>query len=76
MFDWVLNASLNPLTTNLPHHIEASELICIANQLAGFCIMGNIVWLWVTIWVILCCRRRRYILETPREIPLKEFDFQ
>ena len=32
----------NPLTTNVPHHIETSQLICIANQLAGFYMMENI----------------------------------
>ena len=34
--------SLNPLTTNVPHYIETSQLICIANQLTGFYMMGNI----------------------------------
>ena len=34
--------SLNPLTTNVPHHIETSQLIYIANQLTGFYMMGNI----------------------------------
>ena len=34
--------TFNPLTTNVPHHIETSQLICIANQLAGFYMMGNI----------------------------------
>ena len=32
----------NPLTTNVPHHIEASQLICNANQLNGFYMIGNI----------------------------------
>ena len=27
---------LNPLTTNVPHHIETSQLICYANHLTGF----------------------------------------
>ena len=31
----------NPLTTNVPHHIETSQLICIANQLNGFYMKGN-----------------------------------
>ena len=31
-----------PLTTNVPHLIETSQLICIANQLTGFYMMGNI----------------------------------
>ena len=34
--------SINPLTTNVPHQIETSQLICIANQLTGFYLMGNI----------------------------------
>ena len=33
---------LNPLTTSVPHHIETSQLICNANQLTGFYMMGNI----------------------------------
>ena len=31
----------NPLTTNVPHHIETSQLICNVNQLTGFYMMGN-----------------------------------
>ena len=31
-----------PLTTNVPHHIQNSQLICNANQLTGFYMMGNI----------------------------------
>ena len=27
---------VNPLTTNVPHHIETSQLICTADQLTGF----------------------------------------
>ena len=33
---------LNPVTMSVPHHIETSQLICRANQLARFYIMGNI----------------------------------
>ena len=33
---------LNPFTTNLHHHIETSQSICIANQLTGFYKIGNI----------------------------------
>ena len=33
---------LKPLKTNVPHPIEISQLICIINQLTGFCMMGNI----------------------------------
>ena len=32
----------NSLTTAVPHHIETSQLICIANQLTGFYMMRNI----------------------------------
>ena len=34
--------NINPLTTNVFHHIETSQLICIANQLTGFYMIGNI----------------------------------
>ena len=34
--------SLNLLTTNVPHHIETSPLICISSQLTSFHMMGNI----------------------------------
>ena len=27
---------VNPLTTNIPHYIETSQLICKTNQLTGF----------------------------------------
>ena len=33
---------INILTTNVPYHIEISQLICIANQFTGFYMMGNI----------------------------------
>ena len=32
----------NLLTTNVPPHIDISQLICIADQLTGFYMMGNI----------------------------------
>ena len=35
-------AKISSLTTNVPHHTETSQLICIANQLTGFYMMGNI----------------------------------
>ena len=35
--------SFNPLMTNVPHHIETSQLTCIANQLTGFYMIENIV---------------------------------
>ena len=31
-----------PLTTNVPHHIETSQLFCSANQLTGLYMIGNI----------------------------------
>ena len=30
---------VNPLTTNIPHYIETSQLICKTNQLTGFYMM-------------------------------------
>ena len=36
------NVFFNLLTTKAPHHIETSQLICIANQLTGFYMMANI----------------------------------
>ena len=33
---------LNPLTTNVLHHIKTNQLICIADQLIGFYMVGNI----------------------------------
>ena len=36
-----------PLTTNVLHHIETSQLICIANQLTGFIWWGNRGRYWV-----------------------------
>ena len=34
----------NPLTTNVPQHIETSQLICNADQLTGFFMMVDIGW--------------------------------
>ena len=36
-----LRWSFNPWTISVPHHIETSQLICIADQLTGFYMMGN-----------------------------------
>ena len=33
----------NPLTTNVPYHIETSHFICPANHLTGFCMLGTLV---------------------------------
>ena len=38
--------SVNPLTTNVPQHIETSQLMCIANQLTGFYMMWSIDRSW------------------------------
>ena len=38
---------VNPLATSVSHHIETSQLICIADQLSGFYMMGNIGRDWV-----------------------------
>ena len=38
---------LNPLTTIVPHLIETSQLICIANQLTGFFMMWKIGRSWI-----------------------------
>ena len=43
----LLRMPFNLLTTNVSHHIETSQLICIANQLTGFYMMGNIGCQWV-----------------------------
>ena len=37
---WGMN--INSLTINVPHHMETSQLICIANQLTSFYVMGSI----------------------------------
>ena len=41
-FKWVKISLCNTLTTNTPNHIETSQLICIANQLTWFYMMGYI----------------------------------
>ena len=46
-----LTISFNPLTTNVPHHIENCQLICNTNQLTVFYTMGNIS----RKWLILSC---------------------
>ena len=32
----------NPVMTNVPHHKETSQLICITDHLTGFYMMGNL----------------------------------
>ena len=41
-----MRKAFNLLTTNVSHHIETSQLICIPNQLTGFYILKNIDRLW------------------------------
>ena len=38
---------VNPLTTNVTHHIETGQLICIADQLTGVYMMWSNVHKWV-----------------------------
>ena len=40
--DHCKQASFNLLTTNVPHSLETSQLICNAIQLTGFYMMGDI----------------------------------
>ena len=43
-FQYLLQNKVNSLTTNVPHHIDTSQLICNANQLTGFyMIWGRLV---------------------------------
>ena len=37
-----ISGLLKPLMTNVPRHIEISQLICNANQLTGFNMIGKI----------------------------------
>ena len=39
--DLLMQILFNPLTINVLHHIETSQLICVTNQLTGFSMMGN-----------------------------------
>ena len=51
----IINVAQDPKTTNVPHHIETSQLICNANQLIGFYIMWNsaVVVQWLSLLYIL-----------------------
>ena len=44
---WIIN--FNSLTTNVSLHIETSQLMCIANQLNTFCIIGRLFIIKVSI---------------------------
>ena len=46
-YHYFFKANVKPLTTNVPHHIETSQLICSANQLTGFFMMRNIFFIRV-----------------------------
>ena len=37
-----MGGHFNQLSTNVPYHIENGQLICIANQLIGFYMVGTI----------------------------------
>ena len=41
ILQFIINVELNPLTANVPHHVETSQVICNASQLTGFHVMGN-----------------------------------
>ena len=41
ILQFIINVELNPLTANVPHHVETSQVICNASQLTGFYVMGN-----------------------------------
>ena len=38
-----LRGDINPLATNVPYHIETSQLICNVNQFTCFYVMGTLV---------------------------------
>ena len=42
LFPTTILRKINPLTTNVPDHIQTSQLICRANQLTGFYMIRNI----------------------------------
>ena len=56
--------NINPLTTNVNHHIETSQLLCIANQLTGFYMIGNVGRYWVKYFHILHAHAILKILPT------------
>ena len=43
MQSFLLYSMFKQLTTNAPHHIETSQMICSANQLTGFLWWGTLV---------------------------------
>ena len=51
---------VNPLTTNVPHHIETSQLICTADQLTGFYMMGTFIVNGLT-WSLFSKSRMRFL---------------
>ena len=51
----------NPLTITAPHHTETSQLICTANQLTGFYMMGSTGRLWVNVNFELILYQIKYI---------------
>ena len=41
MTNYHSQGKVNPLTTNVSHHIDPSQIICFANQLTGFYMMRS-----------------------------------
>ena len=42
---------VDPLTTSVAFHIETNRLICIANQVTGFCMKNNTGLIWVNLLI-------------------------
>ena len=39
------NLNVNPLSTNVPHHIETSQLVCSPNQLWGTLVENGLMFI-------------------------------
>ena len=62
------DCTLHPLTTNVPHHIEISQLIC--NEFTGFYIMGNIAVKWQTeVFVRRCFVKKQFLKNSLKSDP-------
>lgn len=57
-----LKSSANPLTINVAHHIETSQLICNTDQFTGFYMMDNTGRKWVKDLFCKCAQIRRNLL--------------
>ena len=49
-----IDNNINPFNDQCSHHIETSHLICSANQLTGFYMMGTLVVKRLTYFVSVC----------------------